>query len=328
MHRHFVPELAPDQLTSSLAWLVPGVQGIKMGDAQMTIAAFMSAGLFFVISSAKPMPTLSAERPHPNIFCAYVFLSILGQFAMHTFFLVFCYNSALALMPKVPGAPACETEVSLQMPGHTSLSSTTCLSSAASCHFILSVQHKLHMLHMMPYFLRFVEAMHAICKPPMWSTVAQACHLWHVRKWKAGRLKHEWSSQEDAQEPDGDFTPNLVNTVCWLISFVVQLCTFAVNYQGEPFNIPLRLNKPLAFAIQWGSVLFVVLAVDLVPGLAGWFSLVRGPVRLWAMYCMYSCAQMHLASQWLWLPLVQLLCMAQAARKCVLGHVLDKRVCL
>ena len=74
-----------------------------MGDIQMTIMAFLSAGLSFVISSAKPMNTLSAERPHPNIFCAYVFLSILGQFAMHTLFLVFCYNSAIAIMPKVRG---------------------------------------------------------------------------------------------------------------------------------------------------------------------------------------------------------------------------------
>ena len=78
-----------------------GLQGIKMGDIQLTIMAFLSAGLFFVISNAKPTATLSAERPHPHIFCAYVFLSILGQFVMHTFFLVTCYNAALAIMPKV-----------------------------------------------------------------------------------------------------------------------------------------------------------------------------------------------------------------------------------
>lgn len=66
----------------------------------MTIMAFSSAGLFFAISKASPMPTLSAERPHPNIFCAYVFLSILGQFAMHSGFLIFCYHTALDIMPQ------------------------------------------------------------------------------------------------------------------------------------------------------------------------------------------------------------------------------------
>lgn len=76
------------------------LQGIKLGDLQMTLMAFMSAGLFFVISNAKPMAALSPQRPHPSIFCAYTFLSILGQFAMHTAFLVFCYNLALDIMPK------------------------------------------------------------------------------------------------------------------------------------------------------------------------------------------------------------------------------------
>lgn len=84
---------------TAYGWL--WMQGIKMRDVQLTLMAFLSSGLFFVISNAKPMPTLSAERPHSNIFCAYVFLSILGQFAMHSVFLIFCYNSALAIMPKV-----------------------------------------------------------------------------------------------------------------------------------------------------------------------------------------------------------------------------------
>ena len=77
------------------------VQGIKLGDFQATVSAFISAGLFFVISSAKPLDKLSRQRPHPNIFCAYVFLSMLGQFALHTAFLMFVYSGAVAIMPKV-----------------------------------------------------------------------------------------------------------------------------------------------------------------------------------------------------------------------------------
>lgn len=81
-------------------------------------------------------------------------------------------------------------------------------------------------------------------------------------------------AQEDAQQPDSDFKPNLVNTVCWLISYVVQICTFAVNYQGEPFNIPLRLNRGLNIVVQYGAALYGILTLDIVPGLAGLFSLV------------------------------------------------------
>ena len=61
----------------------------------------LSAAMFFVLSNAKPLEQLSARRPHPNIFCAYVFLSLLGQFAVHLVYLVLVWNSALATMPPV-----------------------------------------------------------------------------------------------------------------------------------------------------------------------------------------------------------------------------------
>lgn len=37
--------------------------------------------------------------------------------------------------------------------------------------------------------------------------------------------------QGEKQEPNTDFKPNLVNTVCFLVQFIIQLMTFAVNYQ-------------------------------------------------------------------------------------------------
>ena len=32
-------------------------------------------------------------------------------------------------------------------------------------------------------------------------------------------------------DPDGPFKPNVINTVVFLISFTMQVSTFAVNYQ-------------------------------------------------------------------------------------------------
>ena len=91
------------------------MQGIKLGDFQATVSAFISAGLFFVISSAKPLDKLSRQRPHPNIFCAYVFLSMLGQFALHTAFLMFVYSGAVAIMPKV----SFQARASMHMPSYS-----------------------------------------------------------------------------------------------------------------------------------------------------------------------------------------------------------------
>ena len=77
------------------------------------------------------------------------------------------------------------------------------------------------------------------------------------------------------QPPDGDFAPNLVNTICWLTSFITQLATFGVNYQGEPFNSSIASNKGLWGVLRWGSLAYIVLVLDLVPGLNGLIALVR-----------------------------------------------------
>lgn len=112
------------------------LQGVKLGDMQATVQGFLSAGLFFVVSNATPLPDLSAQRPHATIFCPYVFLSVISQFAVHITYLIGLYYGALRLMP----------------------------------------QHEL-------------------------------------------------------QKPDTDFQPNLVNTVCFIVNFIIQLTTFSVNYQ-------------------------------------------------------------------------------------------------
>ena len=79
----------------------PVVQGVKLGDMQATVQGFLSTGLFFVISNSTPLPFLSAQRPHPTIFSLYVFLSVLGQAAVHLALLVSFYFGALRLMPQV-----------------------------------------------------------------------------------------------------------------------------------------------------------------------------------------------------------------------------------
>lgn len=76
-------------------------QGVKVGDLQATAQGFLSAYMFFVISNGKPLERLSEERPHPTIFCAYVFLSVTGQFALHMGFLIYMYQRALGAMPEV-----------------------------------------------------------------------------------------------------------------------------------------------------------------------------------------------------------------------------------
>lgn len=81
--------------------------------------------------------------------------------------------------------------------------------------------------------------------------------------------------QDHVQKPDTDFEPNLVNTVCFLVQWVVQLTTFGVNYLGHPFNQSLLENKGLALALRWGTIGFITAATNIVPGTDWALSLVR-----------------------------------------------------
>jgi cation-transporting ATPase 13A1 len=73
--------------------------GVKLSDAQATLGGVLQAGMFFFLSSAKPLEKLSLERPHPSIFCAYFFLSLLGQAAAQLAFVVFAFRLAEKAMP-------------------------------------------------------------------------------------------------------------------------------------------------------------------------------------------------------------------------------------
>jgi cation-transporting ATPase 13A1 len=59
------------------------LRGLKQGDYQMTAAGLVTAGLFFFLSQAKPMPQLSARPPPHSVFAPSVMASIIGQFAVH-----------------------------------------------------------------------------------------------------------------------------------------------------------------------------------------------------------------------------------------------------
>lgn len=86
-------------LATAYVLSVMHLDGVKLGDIQATISGVFTAAFFLFISHARPLPTLSAARPHPNVFCSYVLLSLLGQFALHLFFLISSVKEAEKYMP-------------------------------------------------------------------------------------------------------------------------------------------------------------------------------------------------------------------------------------
>ena len=95
--------------------------------------------------------------------------------------------------------------------------------------------------------------------------------------------------QDEAQAPDSDFKPNLVNTVCYVIQFIIQLTTFAVNYQGHPFNSSITETRGFFNMLKWSYVFIAIVIYDLF-GLGRAFSLVSSSLpAAWACLVINTC---------------------------------------
>ncbi|KAF9340586.1 hypothetical protein BGZ91_001256 [Linnemannia elongata] len=86
--------LALNCLITAYSLSVLYLDGIKYGDFQVTITGILMAVCFMCISKATPLEHLSKERPQPNIFNFYIILSVLGQFAIHIFSLIYITREA------------------------------------------------------------------------------------------------------------------------------------------------------------------------------------------------------------------------------------------
>jgi len=75
--------LALNCLISAYSLSVMYLAGIKLGDTQATLTGMLIAVCFLFISRSKPLPTLSKQKPLSNLFSPFMFLSIMGQFAIH-----------------------------------------------------------------------------------------------------------------------------------------------------------------------------------------------------------------------------------------------------
>ena len=53
------------------------------------------------------------------------------------------------------------------------------------------------------------------------------------------------NTSAEEMHPDGDFAPNVINTVVFLLSTAMQVSIFGVNYGGWPHMESLRENKKL-----------------------------------------------------------------------------------
>lgn len=148
--------------------------------------------MFLFISRAKPLIELSAERPESSVFTLRMFLSLVGQFAMHIGTLILAVKWSQPFTPTYAAAA--------NTPAFTNRS-----------------------------------------------------------------LFSRYFSDEKTRDPDGDFAPNVLNTVVFLVSSSTTLATFAANYKGRPFMQSLRENTALFRCIFICILGVICCALELSP---------------------------------------------------------------
>jgi manganese-transporting P-type ATPase len=94
--------LALNCLISAYSLSVLYLEGVMFGDKQMTITGLIMAIAFFLILRSKPLKKLSVQRPPISIFSPELFISLLGQFAVHVVALIYCTRMATGYEPYGP----------------------------------------------------------------------------------------------------------------------------------------------------------------------------------------------------------------------------------
>ncbi|KAG1714791.1 Manganese-transporting ATPase 13A1 [Nymphon striatum] len=73
------------------------------------------------------------------------------------------------------------------------------------------------------------------------------------------------------------FKPNLLNSTVYILSMVLQVSTFAINYRGHPFMESLHENKPLLYSLYGAGCAILALVSGFFPNLAYQFEIVEFP---------------------------------------------------
>lgn len=91
--------LALNCLISAYSLSVLYLEGVILGDKQMTITGLVLAVASFMVSRSKPLKKLSPERPAASVFAPGLFLSLMGQFAVHVAALIACMKLVRPYLP-------------------------------------------------------------------------------------------------------------------------------------------------------------------------------------------------------------------------------------
>ena len=77
------------------------LHGVKQGDRQLTVLGMAVASLFYFVTRAEPLPTLSTIQPPTSVLCSEALLSIAGQCGIHILVIAVVTECALSYIDQI-----------------------------------------------------------------------------------------------------------------------------------------------------------------------------------------------------------------------------------
>ncbi|XKL67641.1 hypothetical protein PGB90_003132 [Kerria lacca] len=106
-------------------------------------------------------------------------------------------------------------------------------------------------------------------------------------------------------DKESEFEPNVTNSTVYIISIMVQVVTFAINYRGRPFMESLSDNRSLLYTLIMSSCLVFALCLGISPSFSKSFDIVEFDVEfrfiLLATLIVDFCCSFILDRSCLWL---------------------------
>jgi magnesium-transporting ATPase (P-type) len=257
--------LAINSLVASYQLSVLYLNGVKSGDTQATIGGMSVASFFMFISWAKPIKKLAPVKPYTSVFNVPLILAIFGQFLIHLTTLIIAnqlcvpyamldrqtaLNATIHNLREAAKPGMLENILGINSDSASSQDSlATSLFDSQASKF--PYENKIADTDLDREFVvestGDVVAVDASESSPTWDE-------------EQGNLPQNKSNggKEDVEAPkfldDMHFTPNIINTIMFLLSTSQQTTTFLINYSGHPFmqglweNVGLIRTAMITFA--------------------------------------------------------------------------------
>eukprot|EP00411_Alexandrium_monilatum_P033445 CAMPEP_0175357976 /NCGR_PEP_ID=MMETSP0095-20121207/14763_1 /TAXON_ID=311494 /ORGANISM="Alexandrium monilatum, Strain CCMP3105" /LENGTH=352 /DNA_ID=CAMNT_0016655697 /DNA_START=16 /DNA_END=1071 /DNA_ORIENTATION=+ len=91
------------------------------------------------------------------------------------------------------------------------------------------------------------------------------------------QLAKGYRPKDFKRDIEGEFEPNLTNTLVFQLMAAMHASSFLANYEGHPFMQPMTANKALTYSLGVFILIIFMTAVEAVPELNSSLSLVSSP---------------------------------------------------